>query len=55
MKKMKAKYSKPTVIVLLTAPVALLQTSVDTKSYGTSNAQTMAASRESNSSWDDED
>ena len=55
MKKMKAKYSKPTVIVLLTAPVALLQTSVDTKSYGTSNSQTMAASRESNSSWDDED
>ena len=55
MKKMKTRYSKPSVIVIQTAPVALLNTSIHTNSCGTANAQTMAASRESNSSWDDEE
>ncbi len=56
MKKMKTRYSKPSVIVIQTAPVALLNTSIHTtNSYKEGNAQTMAASRESNSSWDDEE
>ena len=55
MKKMKTRYSKPSVIVIQTAPVALLNTSIHTNSYEEGNAQTMAASRESNSSWDDEE
>ena len=55
MKKMKTRYSKPSVIVIQTAPVALLNTSIHTNSYIEGNAQTMAASRESNSSWDDEE
>lgn len=55
MKKMKTRYSKPSVIVIQTAPVALLNTSIHTNFCKEGNAQTMAASRESNSSWDDEE
>lgn len=52
---MKTKYLTPDITIIIVSPVALSQTSFDTKSYGVSNAQTMAASRESDSLWDDDE
>ena len=53
---MKTKYIKPYINVIKVLPVVMQHTSIETNSYKTDgNAQTMAASRKSNSSWDEED
>jgi len=53
---MKTKYSEPVINIMQVAPALLQQASINSRSYGSGNAQTMAASREgSGSSWEDED
>ena len=52
---MKTRYSTPDITIILVSPAVLSQTSFDSHSYREGNAQTMAASRESDSLWDDDE
>ena len=52
---MKSTYISPRTYIHKIAPANIICVSIDTNNAKTGNASTMAASREFNSSWDDEE